>query len=422
MQLDTDTARLQTTRLLGRGNFGVVYVAVVEEVFGENDFMCVGDKVVAKLQKTGGVETDREVAALQHLQTNPDETSLFTPLLLDLASNDDFTLVVTDYVPFSMDVFDVVVALGGLGRNDATRMIRIEIIWQMVAAVGGLHENGVYHRDVKPENFVTGELEHFTDDEMLEAWKDVSPLRQVPSLDGLTNLERYVALRTCSTDVDSNLEVAFVSHFVTAPLVVKIIDFGFSTMLDKSFPPDGSATFFGTPHYLDPWYTVCHAEMDVLYPAKDMHTAYRDMDAWSLGITAYVVFHGYLPFRDSSMSVVEHALSNFSDVESLALQLCYSSKVGDLVDVFHKLIGGYHALTQPVRGSVCVSDCRAVSAKMIDVVSARVEDGICHEEFEDMIVFAEDTAAITIIEDLLQIYPPDRSLDFANIVERLQAL
>jgi serine/threonine protein kinase len=436
MRFSTGVAEYETIRILGKGNYGSVHVATVTSVKGDTECLVKGQQVVVKLQHTDSRETKRELAVMQHLNVKVEETSQFTPVLLDLAQNDEWTAIVMDYVENATDLFEVIMELSKLPRCDATRKIRIELMWQMLLCVHLLNEHGVYHRDIKPENFVTEELEHFTDKDMIGAWKEVSPLRQVPDMTNMTNLQRYVALRICSTDIDTNQELAFVSHYVSGPLFVKIIDFGLSTMLHDGFPSDGDVTFFGTPAYLDPWYAACHENLFKTYPAKSLHELYRCIDAWSLGMAIYAMFHGFVPFKDSTLRDTKHALSHLDGMGAgissyeLAANLCNWKQARTLFTGLFALIGGEDAINNPVRTNIRVSDRSTPSVKTMAVkerhIQQDIENGVFNERkvksFERHSTILEDTQTINIVKDLLQIYPPDRDLDFLGMIERLQAL
>lgn len=436
MRIDTGSFSYETLCQLGKGNYGSVYLAVVADCFDDHlTHLVEGEYVVIKVQQTDSAESKREIAVMTHLRNHVEETSQFAPVLLDVHQDKEQSIIVMDYIEYSLDVFDVIQQLSKLPRSDATRKIRIEIMWQMLLCVYSLHtEYGVFHRDIKPENFLTGELKHFTDQEMLKGWKQVSPLRQIPDMTGMSNLERYVALRICSTNVDLNEELAFVSHFVSGPLYVKIIDFGLSTMLDPSFPSDGKVTFLGTPSYLCPWYIACNKSLKDSYPATDMEETYRRIDAWSLGMTIFALFHGFLPFTDSTPRDARFALADLDDAGvssfELAHKMCNWKDTYTLFVGFFTMIGGENALNVPVRAALRVSERHTPSFKSMVGMQQRIEDDMQQgifdqkliDKFENDNILWQDAETMQIVSGLLQIYPEDRDVDFYSMAERLQAL
>ncbi|XP_052201199.1 calcium-dependent protein kinase 8-like [Diospyros lotus] len=128
-------------RELGRGEFGITYLAVDVET-GEK-FAC---KSISKKKLRTAVDIEdvrREVEIMKHLPKHPNIVSL-----KDTYEDDNAVHIVMELCEGG-ELFDRIVARGHYTERAAAAVMRT-----IVEVVQACHRQGVMHRDLKPENFL----------------------------------------------------------------------------------------------------------------------------------------------------------------------------------------------------------------------------------------------------------------------------
>jgi len=134
-----------TTRKIGEGGMGKVYLAHRHRTPGDDDTRPSADRCVVKVLNTGGAFADR-----QRFERERDVLkSLVSPHIVGLLGGSregELDYVLLEYVegPTLQQVVD---ERGALPWEVATRYLR-----QLALALASAHVMGIVHRDVKPEN------------------------------------------------------------------------------------------------------------------------------------------------------------------------------------------------------------------------------------------------------------------------------
>jgi predicted Ser/Thr protein kinase len=124
-------------RVLGRGGMGVVYLAVDEELDGQQ----VALKIVARPHAgTAGIERLRKEVRLAQRVTHPGVCRIY-----DLENADDTWMIKMEYV--AGETLAQRLRRGACAVPEILRIAR-----EIVEALGAAHRQGVVHRDLKPQN------------------------------------------------------------------------------------------------------------------------------------------------------------------------------------------------------------------------------------------------------------------------------
>ncbi|GMH00038.1 hypothetical protein Nepgr_001877 [Nepenthes gracilis] len=135
------TARYELGRELGRGEFGITYLAM-DVTTGEN-FAC---KSISKKKLRTAVDIEdvrREVEIMKHLPKHPNIVTL-----KDTYEDDTAVHIVMELCEGG-ELFDRIVARGHYTERAAAAVTKT-----VVEVVQMCHRHGVMHRDFKPENFL----------------------------------------------------------------------------------------------------------------------------------------------------------------------------------------------------------------------------------------------------------------------------
>ncbi|KAL6949259.1 hypothetical protein ACO0OE_001341 [Hanseniaspora uvarum] len=140
-----------------------------------------------------------------------------------------------------------------------------KFIFIILDAINFIHKNGIIHRDIKAENILLRDA------------------RLVNSVSDATSFFTQNSSKTSSTVVDDSQPLINCHSIVIA-------DFGLATKANDSF---ALREFVGTLSYIAP-------EVLLLNPKRKNHKKERSYDAkvdvWSLGVLAYFIAFGYMPF------------------------------------------------------------------------------------------------------------------------------
>lgn len=426
--------------------------------------------------------------------------------LIDTVEEEGILFTVMELLENARDLEQVLKVVERLPRNDATRWIRCEYIARMMYSIQILHEYGIFHRDIKPENFISGETTPGTIQDFRDAWLAIAEMRDGLVIDlsnTQTALEQYAELRLATRNVDNDDEVAFVKEFVLGNdnFIVKTIDFGLSTEACGSFN-DGYAGGSGTILYIDPWYYRSLREQttkqpigmfdfyDVALPGSEACAReamiWKMVDTWAMGVAAYTMFWGFLPFEFTKSEQDQGSDRRASEVQAYMTESLVGSlrpPVGDQLK--EQFAGAYDvslfaaAMSElalegklPRRGALDVEDPDNIPLADIQITTDDItteendldqleiqlafakqafealEDEGDWEELEEAETEVErlesavmsqkmvlsfvrkqyrkvtaiywDSYVITAIEELLQIYPPDRTTDLRSVKNELE--
>ncbi|MBD2020395.1 serine/threonine protein kinase, partial [Leptolyngbya sp. FACHB-36] len=128
---------------LGRGGFGVTYKAVLHSL---------GQTVVIKTLERSLRQDPSFIPSQQHFQAEAKRLALCTHpnivRVMDFFTEDDLPFIVMEYVPGQ--TLDSIV----LPNTPLPEGIAIHYARQVAAALKIVHQNGLLHRDVKPQNLI----------------------------------------------------------------------------------------------------------------------------------------------------------------------------------------------------------------------------------------------------------------------------
>ncbi|KAI0088818.1 kinase-like domain-containing protein, partial [Irpex rosettiformis] len=145
-----DAGRLLLVRLLGEGGYGVVYLAVEQQ--GNSylpSFLAspkqYAVKVLPKIDSSTveGECQSREIVAHKIVSDHPGIVTLH-----DIIEDEQFIFLVLDYCPGG-DLFSAIIERQVYQGKDA---LLKSVFLQIVDAVKSCHDQGIYHRDLKPDN------------------------------------------------------------------------------------------------------------------------------------------------------------------------------------------------------------------------------------------------------------------------------
>ena len=131
--------RYRVESALGKGAYGTVYLA---EHINLKVFRAI--KCIRKCQDIYGT-AHREADVLKNLRHPA------IPIIYDIEENDDCVCIIEEYVEgVSLNSF--------ISTHKRISMRRIiQIVLQICEVVGYLHDNRIYHADIKPENILLDE-------------------------------------------------------------------------------------------------------------------------------------------------------------------------------------------------------------------------------------------------------------------------
>ena len=145
-----DAGRLLLVRTLGEGGYGVVYLAVEQQGNSVLSSLLAKPKeyavkVLPKLDSSTlvGECQAREIATHKDMSHHPGVVTLH-----DVIEDDEFIFLVLDYCPGG-DLYSAIIERQVFHEKDA---LLKSVFLQIVDAVKACHDNGIYHRDVKPDN------------------------------------------------------------------------------------------------------------------------------------------------------------------------------------------------------------------------------------------------------------------------------
>jgi serine/threonine protein kinase len=128
---------------IGEGSFGLVYLAVDTKTKDKFAIKCCEPGL------SGTIEEAAQEAELNHHPLVSDHPNIVTLHILDMVGTKTGELlfaIVLDYCPGR----DVLYFLEDITTVSLLRTV----FWQMLDAVAHCHELGIYHRDLKMENFM----------------------------------------------------------------------------------------------------------------------------------------------------------------------------------------------------------------------------------------------------------------------------
>lgn len=486
--IETTNAIYEISSLLGGGAFGSVYSATIEGiVFGSEEMFIprgleVGSPVALKFQSAEDTKSEREILMYMNAVRDGEETCQVATCLIDSDIEGDLGILVIELLDYARDLESVKKTLALLPRNQATRLIRSELIVKMLFNVSVLHDYKVFHRDLKLPNIVVGEIDRASDEELVAVWEEVAVAKDDAELifgDSDTTLERYVKLRLNSREIDETAERAFVEEFLIGSdrIVVKLIDFGLGKTGCRTFNVDGSASLVGSTLSIDPWFFasvrsgyLTGTTMFSYYPYPEEtddncnreEQIWRLVDTWSLGIAAYEMFHGKLPFTLKSQfaqtSLRAHRAAHLvgqlnPEVSAEWVQdLVFVSSAFDFDELMANLT--LSDADNPREGAIDMADpgapfepeLEALKAEVreitseVDAIKAELETAEddkaliqlqlrnmqrnltrAKETYREKFVLFKDARAIVELEPLLEIYPPHRPLDLGLVIRRFIA-
>jgi serine/threonine protein kinase len=324
--VQTEQAIYTIVARLGEGGQGSVFGARVERLLTKfpNNGIEVGALVAIKIQdQISGRRENEILERLLNLKNACDTVSCIVDAYIDDETQQVFTVI--RLYPFSQDARKIIETLNTVSRNRATRLVRIAIIQQMLTNIDAIHEQDVFHIDIKPANLVVTFEDPEDPDDFAEEWTrvaimDTSQVVYMSKDD--SPLDQYVRLRNATVAIPNEQEVELVTLFVIEKMIVRFIDFGFAVVSDESFDRNGKAPLVGTVLFMDPWYIATVAiqqsgerapTMLEMYPVqKDddgnvrnsadekARWVWRNVDTWSLGITAYTIYWGFPPIEETT--------------------------------------------------------------------------------------------------------------------------
>lgn len=165
-------------------------------------------------------------------------------------------------------------------QKESEKMIEQDarhIFRQVVLGVEYLHENGIVHRDIKPDNLLL-----------------TSKPRPMQAKESETN-KRY---QNCT---------------------IKLVDFGVSEMFVKGQDrwvrqSTGSPAFMApelvTPHTPPPQPSSPSSSEKEEGPKEEVHISGRACDIWSMGVTLYTLVTGKLPFAKAGVMELYESIRN----------------------------------------------------------------------------------------------------------------
>ncbi|MBB19840.1 MAG: hypothetical protein CMP20_10325 [Rickettsiales bacterium] len=324
--VQTEQAVYTIVARLGEGGQGSVFGARVEKLLTKfpNNGLTVGALVAIKIQDQISGQRENEILErLLNLNNACDTVSCIVDAYIDDDTQQVYTVI--RLYPFSQDASKIVETLNTVSRNRATRLVRIAIIQQMLSNIDEIHKQDVFHIDIKPQNLIVTFEDPEDPENFAEEWSRVAIMdtsQIVYMSKDETPLEQYARLRGATVAIPYEEEVELVTLFVIEKMVVRFIDFGFAVVSNESFDRNGKAPLVGTVLFMDPWYisTVAIQEsgeraptMLELYPVqKDddgnvrnapdekARWVWRNVDTWSLGITAYTIYWGFPPIEETT--------------------------------------------------------------------------------------------------------------------------
>lgn len=240
--------RYEVKNLIGRGGFGLVRLGKDRK----NRNRCVALKCINKTADHKVLQT--ELAVLRRLmdieKTDELARKLFT-VPVELIELEDQYVVVFEYLGGG-DLFDRIVHLGHVSEQDLK-----PVMFQIAESLAHLHQNGIIHRDVKPENI----------------------------------LFRV----TCRPDTEIDQISLGIDQMLPWDVIEPVLcDFGLSYMKGKEDLIDPPAGTFG------------YASPQVLKMEENIDAS---CDMWSYGVMMFAALGGELPFpasTDGSTLMEEH--------------------------------------------------------------------------------------------------------------------
>lgn len=149
-----DAGRLELVKVLGEGAYGVVYLAVEQLcAAGSSSKASPREFAVKVLPKA---DSDSPVGQCQSREIVMHKIASDHPGILtlhDVLEDDRFIFLVLDYCPGG-DLYNMVVEREVFCQNDA--LIK-SVFVQLLDAVQSIHDKGIYHRDLKPDNIFVSE-------------------------------------------------------------------------------------------------------------------------------------------------------------------------------------------------------------------------------------------------------------------------
>lgn len=142
-----DAGRLLLSRVLGRGAWGVVYLAETTDDTAEKEFFAVKCILYTDLSSANHSTMSREVS-LHNVcsKASPGVLKLHTVIESEA---ENLVFIVTEYCPDG-DLLDAILAGRFVGEHALVKSVFIQIL----DAVEACHNLNIFHRDLKPENIL----------------------------------------------------------------------------------------------------------------------------------------------------------------------------------------------------------------------------------------------------------------------------
>jgi serine/threonine protein kinase len=148
--IESDAGRLKLVDVLGEGAYGIVYLAVEQQTDVATSSKASSPRqfAIKVLYKAAdwtleGQCQSREIVTHKIASGHPNVLTLY-----DVIEDETAIYLVLDYCPGG-DLYSAIVERHIYARNDA--LIK-SVFVQILDAVQSCHDQGIYHRDLKPDN------------------------------------------------------------------------------------------------------------------------------------------------------------------------------------------------------------------------------------------------------------------------------
>lgn len=151
-----DAGRLKLVKVLGEGAYGVVYLAVDQHgdaASSSSSSAPAPREYAVKVLRKAPIYTTEGQCQSREIVTHKIATGSAGVLTLyDVFEDEKHIYLVLDYCPGG-DLYTAIVEERIFARNNA--LIK-DVFIQLLDAVQSLHDKGIYHRDLKPDNIFVG--------------------------------------------------------------------------------------------------------------------------------------------------------------------------------------------------------------------------------------------------------------------------
>ncbi|OBA27946.1 kinase-like protein [Hanseniaspora valbyensis NRRL Y-1626] len=263
-------------QLMGTGEFSEVYKCI--DTSSTNSFGTVSAiKIIDKLKvnnKLRLIKRELEILAkLKHVCRNKNDHHLENVLQLqDYFMTSNHICIITEMC-LDIDLYDLITDKKHPVETD-------QYVFVLLDAIKFLHSNGILHRDIKAENVL---------------------------------LRNMNALNNENDDLMDGSPVLITCHSIV------IADFGLATRVSDK---DSLTEFVGTLSYIAPEVLLCNPKKLVGKDKKAKPYGFK-IDIWSLGVLAYFIAFGYMPFDcetdEETMECIQDA-SYYLDLNDFTIE------------------------------------------------------------------------------------------------------